>query len=369
MLELPGTQSSPHAAAVLGAGLPPAGSPSHAYLLHGQPGAGKAQAARAFAAVLLSEGVVDEAGARARVEHGTHSDLTWVTPSGAHELLVSDIEPVIATAWHTPFESRRRVFVIERADTLSDVAANKLLKTLEEPPSFVHILLLTDRLTQMLATITSRCQLVRFDSPSPEQITERLVASGIDGDTALACARLSLGDGRRARVLALSDGPALRGASEAFAVAALNKRMGQERPWQEIVASGQRQAQEVAATMEEELAADLELLPKRDRRRRETEHTEQSKRVQRRVRTESLDLSLALVGLWYRDMACLAWESADLVHHSDRYAALEACLGPGPEALRAAVELIEESRRRLSLNVSEELALEALAYRLEECLG
>ena len=369
MPALPGTETHPHAAAVLGAGLPPDGEPSHAYLLHGPAGAGKAEAARAFAAVLLSEGTGDEAGARARVAHGTHADLTWVTPSGAHELLVSDIEPVIATAWHTPFESRRRVFVIERADTLNDVAANKLLKTLEEPPSFVHLLLLTDRLGEMLPTIASRCQLVRFDAPPPERIAERLVHRGVDDETAQACARLALGDGRRAETLATGDGPALRAAAEAFAGAALGERMGEERPWQALVASGRRQAQQAVGAMEEQLAADLEMLPKRDRRRRETEHTERSRRTERRVKTESLDLGLQLVGLWYRDMACLAWESADLVHHTDRFAELEAVAGPSPDALRGAVELVEDTRQRLALNVTEELALEALAYRLERRLS
>jgi DNA polymerase-3 subunit delta' len=64
-----------------------------------------------------------------------HPDLTWVTPSGAHEILVSDIdEPVSAPPARTPFESSRRVFVIERADELGDEAANRMLKTLEEPP-------------------------------------------------------------------------------------------------------------------------------------------------------------------------------------------------------------------------------------------
>ena len=64
-----------------------------------------------------------------------HPDLTWVAPSGAAEMLVADIEePVVAAATRTPFEARRRVFVIERAETMNDQAANRMLKTLEEPP-------------------------------------------------------------------------------------------------------------------------------------------------------------------------------------------------------------------------------------------
>ena len=95
-------------------------------------------------------------------------------PSGAHEILVSDIDqPVVAAASKTPFEGARRVFVIERVDELGDEAANRMLKTLEEPSDFVHLLLLTDRLTEVLPTIRSRCQFVRFDAPSVDQMAAR----------------------------------------------------------------------------------------------------------------------------------------------------------------------------------------------------
>ena len=77
---------------------------------------------------------------------------------------------MIAAASKTPFESLRRVFVIERVDELGDEAANRMLKTLEEPPDFVHLILITDRLAEVLPTIRSRCQLVRFDAPPMSQV-------------------------------------------------------------------------------------------------------------------------------------------------------------------------------------------------------
>src|SRR5918992_3420912 len=188
----------PHAAAVLGAALE--GRPAHAYLLHGPAGTGKRAAARDFAAALLAGDVPE---ARARVMHGTHPDLTWVAPSGAHEMLRRDVqESVVAAASHTPFESSHRVFVLERADTMNDEAANALLKTLEEPPAYVVLLLLTDRPTQVLPTISSRCQPVRFDPLPAAELARRLRDEGADAATADACARLSLGDGERARELA-----------------------------------------------------------------------------------------------------------------------------------------------------------------------
>src|ERR1035438_4391135 len=161
---LPGIDAHPHARAVLGPALPPAGSPSHAYLFHGPAGTGKRAIARSFAAVLLADGARNPETVAERVARNCHPDLTWVTPSGAAEMLVVDIEgPVVAAATRTPFESARRVFVIEAVDAMNDQAANRMLKTLEEPPAFVHLVLLTDRREDVLATIASRCQQVRFD--------------------------------------------------------------------------------------------------------------------------------------------------------------------------------------------------------------
>jgi DNA polymerase-3 subunit delta' len=368
-IALEGTEHHPHAAAVLAAALPPGGAPSHAYLFHGPSGTGKRSVARAFAGALLAEGASDPDDARARVERGAHPDLTWVTPSGAHELLVGDIDQrVVAAAAHTPFEARRRVFVIEQADTMIEQAANKMLKTLEEPPPFAHLLLLTERPSEVLPTIASRCQHVRFDPLPEEEIVRRLQRHAVEPGPGRACARLALGDARRAQELATGDGPKLRAAAERFARAALEGEMDQ-RPWGELLAQARRRGDAVAAELDEHFADALELLARRDRRRAQTEHTERARRARRRAETATLDLALGLTALWYRDLACVAWGAPELVLHSDRTAQLTAGEGRDPQALRAAVELVEETRQRLVLNVAEELACEALGYRLERLLA
>jgi DNA polymerase-3 subunit delta' len=355
----------PHAAAVLGAALD--GRPAHAYLLHGPAGTGKREAARAFAAALLARGAGDPGGARARVEHGAHPDLTWVAPSGAHEMLRRDVdEAVVSAAARTPFEAGHRVFVLERADTMNDEAANALLKTLEDPPPYVVLLLLTDRPGQVLPTIASRCQAVRFDPLAPDRLADRLRARGVAPEAATACARLALGDGERAPALALGDGPALRARAEAYARAPLHGRAAAERAWRPLLeqarALGARAREQVEAALADELA----YLPKKEHRRRETEYADRARRAERRAATAALDQALQLIGLWYRDLACVAAGAPELVHHADRLAALrdDAATGDGAR-FRRAVELVDDTRARLALNVSEELALEALAYRLE----
>jgi DNA polymerase-3 subunit delta' len=357
---LAGTERHPHARAVLAAGLPPGGRPSHAYLFHGPAGAGKREAARAFAAELLADGAADPDNARERVHHGVHPDLTWVTPSGAAEMLVGDIdEPVVAAASHTPFEARRRVFVIERAETMNEQSQNKMLKTLEEPASFVHLILLSSRPGKLLPTIASRCQHVRFDAASPEEIAKALERDGLDPPAADAAARLGLGEAERARLA-----PALRAHAEAFARAALSGDL-RERPWLALLAQAKREGDGAPAAVEARVAAELELLPKKERKRAEREGAEAARRAQRRARTAALDQALELSGLWFRDAACVAEGAPELAYATDRVAELTAdAEGRSAHRLRAAVAIVDEARAAFILNPSEELLLEALASRL-----
>jgi DNA polymerase III subunit delta' len=361
---LPEIETYPHARAVLGSALTPSGRPSHAYLLHGPAGSGKRAVARAFAGALLADGVPDEDAARAvreRAERGTHPDLTWVRPSGTAEMLVSDIdEPVVAAATRTPFESTRRVFVIEGAERLNEQAANRLLKTLEEPPAYAHLLLVSDRREEVLATISSRCVHVRFDAPSPETIARGLA---VDAEAALACARLALGDAEQARMLASEQGQALRAAAEGYVRSALRGQTGQRR-WKDLLEAAQAAGAGAGKEIGERLAEQLEMAPSKERKKLEREAQEGGRRAERRARARALDQGLQLAELWLRDVVCLQVGAGELVYAVDRAAELQqdaaSCTG-----VRAGVELVRETRTRIAVNVSEELALEALAYRLQ----
>jgi DNA polymerase-3 subunit delta' len=360
----------PGARAVLGPALAGNAQASHAYLFHGPGGAGKAAAARAFAADLLAAEEADPDSARQRALAGTHPDLTWVVPSGAHEILVSDIDgPVVAAASRTPFESSRRVFVIECADQLGDEAANRMLKTLEEPPSYVHLILITDRLGDVLPTIRSRCQAVRFDAPPPREIAAELEAAGTPHDTAVALARLSLGDAGRARELASPEGGQLRDAAEAYTRAAIRAAAAAKAPWVTLLQSVRARGERVRLELEDQQEVALELIPRKERRRAETEWTDRIRRARRRTETGALDLALTLVAAWLIDLSVLTWGAEDLVRNADRLDRLEEDRGADGSGLRQAVELVEDTRLRLPLNVNEELACEALAYRLERVLN
>ena len=124
-----------------------------------------------------------------------------------------------------------------------------MLKTLEEPPEFAHLVLLTDRPANVLPTIASRCQHVRFDALPPDELAGRL--RGIDPATALACARLSLGDGERAEHLAYQ--PALRAAAEGYARGALRG----ERAWKPVLEQWKAAGEAAAAEVDERGADDV----------------------------------------------------------------------------------------------------------------
>jgi DNA polymerase-3 subunit delta' len=351
----------PHAAAVLGPALASGGRPSHAYLVHGPPGSGKRELARAVAAALLMAGASSPETVAERVSRDAHPDLTWVTPSGAAEMLVSDIdEPVVAAATRTPFESARRVFVIEGAETMNDQSANRMLKTLEEPAPFVHLILLTDRLPDVLPTIVSRCQRVRLDPLAPELIERGL--DGIPPETARACARLALGDAALAARLAGPDGETLRGQGQELARAALSGET-EGRPWLALLEASRSAGAQAGELLQQRLEAEMEMIPSKERKKHEREGQDARRRAERRARTATLDLALRLAELWLRDVLCVQQGASELVHASDRLEQLcEQAQEFDEAAVTRAIERIGATRLSLSLNVSEELALEALAY-------
>jgi DNA polymerase-3 subunit delta' len=181
-----------------------------------------------------------------------------------------------------------------------------------------------------------------------------------------------LQDAERAAELAGSEGRALRAAAEAYARAALSATMATTRPWGAMLAAVRARGEVVAAELGARQAAELELLPRRERKRVENEWNDRIRRMRRRVQTGALDLGLQLVSLWFADLAALALDAPDLVRHVDRLVQLREdsqAPAPAPMRLREATELVEETRRRFELNVSEDLACEALGYRLESVLA
>jgi DNA polymerase-3 subunit delta' len=350
-----------------------AADPFHAYLLAGPTGSGKRAAARALAAELLADGSPDpdDARRRALADPSPHPDLVWLRPPGMQHLVEQVRERVIAQVAYRPFESARRVFVIEDADAMAEESQNALLKTLEEPPGFAHLILVSAEPEALLETVRSRCREVRFSRLSPDAVEARLDSSAEPLERR-AAARLADGDVARARFLLDDAGRALRAAAESLVTAAADGDLAAA-PWQALASAadlaGEAAAAEVRAAAERAEEEAAERTPQATRRRARLAE-EDAKRASRQARNATLDLGLALVAAWLRDLAAAADGVPELALNADRAAEVER-LAAGIDARRArrGGELVMDTRRRLQVNVSETLALEALTFRLEFLLS
>jgi DNA polymerase-3 subunit delta' len=326
-----------------------ASGPSHAYLFRGPRGAGKRAAARAFAAEILAADAADSDDVRRRalLDPSPHPDLVWIAPRGAQHLVEEVRERVIRAASYRPFEGEKRVFVIEAAEAMRDESQNALLKTLEEPPAFAHLILLSSEPELLLETVASRCQSIDF-TPLPAEVVEEALAGDAPADEVAAAARLSAGDLARARFLLSEPGRELRAAALA-------------QDWKALLGTAETAGEEAEATareaLEEQVAAGF--------KRSAKDLADEAKRVGRRRRTEVLDFGLELCAAWFRDLAAVAGGAEEVAYNRDRLEALRSrAASLDPSAARRAAELVQDTRRRFDLNVSEELALEALLFSL-----
>lgn len=364
---LEATENQARARVALQAAL--AAAPSHAYLFRGPRGSGKATAARAFAAEVIASASPDPEDARRRalLDPSPHPDLVWLAPTGAQHMVQEVRERVIRAAAYRPFEGGKRVFVIEAAEAMRDESQNALLKTLEEPPEFVHLILLSSEGEGLLETVASRCQAIDF-APLPAEVLEDALAAELPGtapDEVAAAARLSAGDLERARLLLGERGRQLRTEAERCVGAALEGEIANA-PWKALLddAKGAGEDAEEAAreALEEESKAGI--------KRSAKDVTDGAKRAGRRRRTEILVLGFELCAAWLRDLAAVAAGAEEVVFNRDRLDRLrEQAEGLDPAQARRGAELVQETRRGLNLNVSEELALEALFFRLETLLA
>lgn len=301
---------------------------SHAYILTGEAGMGRKSIANAFAMTLLCEKGGSEpcmmCHSCKQVMSGNHPDLIYVTHEKQGNIGVDDVrEQINDTIMIRPYSSYYKIYIVDEAEKMTVQAQNALLKTIEEPPSYAVIILITTNQEAFLPTILSRCVQMKLkplkDFTIKSYLTQNLHIAEKDADICAAFARGNLG---KAIHLASSDE-----FKELFQkVMVLVKNVG---------------------TMDISMLLDCI----------------------REMKEQNFDIGevLDLMQLWYRDVLMFkVTKDMNLLIFKDEYKMInetgEKVDYAGLEAILAA---IDTARTRLNANVNMELAMELLLLTMK----
>lgn len=148
---------------------------SHSYLFVGQEGIGKRKIAQEFSKMILclSEDckLCNTCASCIKFDSGNNPEFTFVEPDG-NSIKIAQIRTMQEKIYEKPILSNKKVFIINDSDKMTEEAQNSLLKTLEEPPEYIVIILITNNENRLLNTIKSRCLKISFNNIDTEQILE-----------------------------------------------------------------------------------------------------------------------------------------------------------------------------------------------------
>ena len=165
---------------------------SHAYMFEGPNGIGKNTMARELAAILLE------------MENLFNSpDYIEIKPDG-NSIKIAQIRKLQSDILVKPYKSYK-IYVIDEAQKMTVEAQNALLKTLEEPPKYAIIILITNNKESLLDTIKSRCEIIKFTPIPMQEVASYLTMNGIDSKRASLLANFSRGSMKKAIELSESE--------------------------------------------------------------------------------------------------------------------------------------------------------------------
>ena len=349
---------------------------SHAYLFCGPAGSNKTVAALALGqALVCPKGPDGPLGGRcgacdacSRVARRRHPDVQLVEPEGAGGYLVEQVRALVADAPLAPIQARCKVYVFTRADLLGVQAANAFLKTLEEPPGDVVMVLLARTSDSVLPTIVSRCQVVPFRTiPSSEAVGIVVQHSGASAQQARVA--LAACDGSLERAVEFL-GSTRRREFRSRVLGACS-RLEQADDWdllcdaRELVAAAQAPLDDVRAEHERDLARNADFLAKSAVRQIEA----RNKRQLTALSAESLRQLTAIVRSWLRDVLAVCAETPELVVNEDVRDSIEGCAGRTDEGrVTRALAAARRCDERLAANVSPETSVGVLLLETRHIL-
>ena len=184
---------------------------SHAYIMNGEKGSGRKTLANAFAKAIVCEAGYGDACGMCRsclqFDSFNHPDVKRLIHEKPASIGVDEIrEQINNDIVIKPYNGKHKVYIIPDADLMTPQAQNALLKTIEEPPAYAVLMLLTDSPDALLATIRSRCIVLDLKSVDERLITKLLMEKyGIPDYRAEICAAYSQGNTGKAIRMATSE--------------------------------------------------------------------------------------------------------------------------------------------------------------------
>ena len=184
---------------------------SHGYILSGEDGMGKKMIARSFAKLFLCEDPekgdtpCGKCHSCLQFASGNHPDVIYLKHEKPNVIGVDDIRNLNEDIIIKPYSSAYKIYIVDEAETMTVAAQNALLKTLEEPPIYAVILLLTTNGANFLQTILSRCVILNLKQIPEEEVERVLREQGIPEKRIQPILKLCRGNIGKAKKMAESD--------------------------------------------------------------------------------------------------------------------------------------------------------------------
>jgi DNA polymerase-3 subunit delta' len=365
-----------------GAPPPEASKMTHAWLFTGPPGAGRNQAARAFAAALQCVSPDRALGGAPGCGFcdgchtaliGTHADVSSVAAVGS-QILADDMRDTVRKSFTSPATGRWQIILVEDAERLNEKSANAVLKAVEEPAPRTVWMLCAPSIEDVLPTIRSRCRHLNLSTPSVEAVADMLVRrEGVEPAAAMAAARATQGHVDRARRLATDPAARERRAAVLKLPLRIDDVGGCLRAAQELVDAAADDAKQLAEEMDGKETEELKAAMGASQGGRMPRGTagvmkdleDRQKRRRTRTQRDSLDLALTDLTAFYRDVLALQLGSRVAIANADAEDALERLArASSPETTLRRIEAIGACREALDRNVAPLLAVEAMTMAL-----
>lgn len=301
---------------------------SHAYIINGEEGTGKKAIGKAFSMLLQCENSNDEPCMECQscrqILTDNNPDVKYLVREKNNNISVKEVrEQIVSDISIRPYKNQYKIYIIEDSELMNESAQNALLKTIEEPPSYAVILLLSNNKERFLDTILSRCVIMEMRPIPTKIIEEYLMKNGIVDYRAKMAARFAGGN----------IGKALRLAgSEDFNL--MKDKMI------EIVKNGEHMT-----------AHDMVVYIKSIHEYK-----------------EKIDEFLDLIQIWYRDVLLYksCKEKAEIIFEDQRRLIIEQSEKLSYEGIEDIIKYLNGINSKLHLNVNYEMVMEILMIKIRE---